>query len=97
MARAASRLARLGFADTCLVRSLALAALLADRDDVQVRFGFRPTGSPEALLSGHAWVTLGDRAVPDDSVILVDGLPCEEVAALVASRSIAGRHDLERL
>jgi len=94
VARAASRLGRLGLTDTCLIRSLALAALLADHNGVQLHLGFRPTGSPEALLSGHAWVTLAGRALPDDSATLVDGEPCEAVAALAATRSGARQGDL---
>jgi len=84
--RAASRLGRFGLTDTCLIRSLALAALLADGDDVQLHLGFRPSGSSEALLSGHAWVSLGGRTLPDDRATLVDGRPCEEVVVLAATR-----------
>lgn len=84
--RAASRLRRFGLTDTCLIRSLALATLLADGDDVQLHLGFLPASSSEALLSGHAWVTLGGRALPDDRATLIDGQPCEEVAVLAATR-----------
>lgn len=89
--RAASRLRRFGLTDTCLVRSLALAALLSDGDDVQLHLGFRPTASSEALLSGHAWVSLGGRVLPDARATLLDGRPCEEVAVLAATRPGAHR------
>jgi len=92
--RAASRLQRLGLTDTCLIRSLALSALLSDRDRVQLHLGFRPTDSPGAILAGHAWVTLDGRPLPDDSATLVDGEPGEEVAVLIAKRPGAAR-DLE--
>ncbi|MGB5295438.1 MAG: lasso peptide biosynthesis B2 protein, partial [Thermoanaerobaculia bacterium] len=84
--RAASRLGRFGLTDTCLIRSLALATLLADRDEVQLHIGFRSTDSIEVVLSGHAWVTLGGRALPDDHATLIDGRRCEEVAVLAATR-----------
>ncbi|MGB5660750.1 MAG: lasso peptide biosynthesis B2 protein, partial [Thermoanaerobaculia bacterium] len=94
--RAASRLGRFGLTDTCLIRSLALATLLADRDEVQLHLGFRSTDSTEVVLSGHAWVTLGGRALPDDSATLVDGEPGEEVAVLIAKRPGATRNHRER-
>lgn len=84
--RVASRLGRFGLANTCLIRSLALATLLADGDDVKLHLGFRPTDPSEALLSGHAWVSLGGRALLDDRATLIDGQPCEEVAVLGVSR-----------
>jgi len=93
--RAASRLGRFGLADTCLIRSLALATLLADRHSVQLHLGFRPTSSPEALLAGHAWVTLEGSAVPDDGAILIDGRPCDEMAVLAAVRPGARQDFLE--
>lgn len=94
--RAASRLRRIGLTDTCLIRSLALAALLSDGDDVQLHLGFLPTSSSEALLSGHAWVTLGGRALPDDHATLIDGRRCEEVAVLTAIRPVNHREPQEK-
>ena len=93
--RATSRLGRFGLTDTCLIRSLALAALLSDSADVQLHLGFRPTGSSEALLSGHAWVSRGGRALPDARATLVDGRPCEEVAVLAATRPGAHQESQE--
>jgi hypothetical protein len=89
--RAASRLRGLGLTDTCLIRSLALATLLADRDEVQLHLGFRSSDSIEAVLSGHAWVTLDGRPLPDDSATLVDGQRCEDVAVLTAIRPVNHR------
>lgn len=86
VARAATRLGRLGFADTCLVRSIALAALLADHDGVRLHLGFRPSSSPWSILRGHAWVSLADRVLPDDSAALVDGQPGQEVTTLRVER-----------
>lgn len=93
--RATSRLGRFGLTDTCLIRSLALAALLSDSADVQLHLGFRPTGSSEALLSGHAWVSRGGRALPDARATLVDGRQCEEVAVLAATRPGAHQESQE--
>jgi len=89
--RAAARLGRLGLVNTCLIRSLALSALLADQDDVQLHLGFRPSSSPKAVLAGHAWVTLDHRAIPNDSATLAEGQPCEEVAVLTARRPKTSR------
>jgi hypothetical protein len=93
--RAASRLGRFGITDTCLIRSLALAALLSDRHSVQLHLGFRPNSSPEAVLAGHAWVTLEGRAIPDDGATLIDGRPCDEMAILAAVRPRARQEFLE--
>jgi len=95
--RAAARLGRFGLINTCLIRSLALAALLADQQSVQLHLGFRPSDSPMAILAGHAWVTLGDRAVPDNRATLVEGRPCEDVAVLAATRAKTHRGNQETL
>jgi hypothetical protein len=85
--RAAVLLGRLGLVNTCLIRSLSLAALLADHPEVQLHLGFRLSDSPGTVLAGHAWVTLGGRALPDETATLVEGRPCEEVAVLTATRA----------
>lgn len=65
-ARATERWSRwFGGVDSCLVRSLVLAALLIGRGEVVVHIGFRP-GESEADLDGHAWVTLDGRPVGAD-------------------------------
>jgi len=65
-ARATTRWSRwFGGVDTCLVRSLVLAALLVGRGEVVLHIGFRP-GEREANLGGHAWVTLNGRPVGAD-------------------------------
>ena len=84
--RAAHRLAKGGLGNTCLTRSLGLAALLADQEGVYLHLGFRPSEEPEVALKGHAWVSVGNRIVPDESATRVDGEPCAEVAKLPARR-----------
>ena len=65
--RATARWSRwFGGIDTCLVRSLVFAALLAGRGEVVLHIGFRP-GVSEADLDGHAWVTLDDVPVGVES------------------------------
>jgi hypothetical protein len=65
-ARATARWSRwFGGVDTCLVRSLVLAALLIGRGEVVLHIGFRP-GESEANLDGHAWVTLDGHPVGAD-------------------------------
>jgi hypothetical protein len=55
-----------GGIDTCLVRSLVFAALLAERGEVVLHIGFQP-GVNGADLDGHAWVTLDGVPVGVDS------------------------------
>jgi len=66
--RATSRWSRwCGGFDTCLVRSLVLGALLADRGGVALNIGFKP-GEDEPSVDGHAWVTIqGSPVGPDGS------------------------------
>jgi len=52
--------------NTCLVRSLALGAMLADRGDVVLNLGFRPGDDPEPRLAGHAWITVDGHPVGSD-------------------------------
>ncbi len=60
--RGCSRLARhAGGVDTCLTRSLVAGALLADRGDVVLRLGFRPSAEGGAPLDGHAWLEVAGR------------------------------------
>lgn len=84
--RAASRLARLGLTNTCLIRSLVLATLLADREEVRVHLGFEPVSDWTKALRGHAWVSLHGQSLPDPSAATVDGEPCAEIASLSARR-----------
>ena len=67
-ARATSRWSRwFGGLDTCLVRSLVLGALLADRTNVALNIGFRP-GENRLTLDGHAWVTIDGLPVGPDGI-----------------------------
>jgi hypothetical protein len=64
--RATSRWSRwFGGFDTCLVRSLVLGALLADRTGVALNIGFRP-GEDQSSVDGHAWVTIDGSPVGPD-------------------------------
>jgi len=68
-ARATARWARwFGGLDTCLIRSLVLGSMLADREDVALVIGFRP-GVEDAAVDGHAWVTVAGRAVGSDGIL----------------------------
>jgi hypothetical protein len=77
--RATRRWARwAGGLDTCLIRSLVLGALLADRGRVVLTVGFRP-GGDAAVPEGHAWLTLdgkelgqGDHVATADLARLAD-------------------------
>jgi hypothetical protein len=55
-----------GGKNTCLVRSLILGALLADRREVVLNVGFRSDDDPEPRLAGHAWVTVEGRPLGGD-------------------------------
>ncbi len=71
-ARATARWARwFGGLDTCLIRSLVLASMLADHEDVALVIGFRP-GVEEAAVDGHAWVTVAGRPVGPDGILAQD-------------------------
>lgn len=64
--RAANRWRRwFGGFDTCLIRSLVLGGLLADRGEVKLNIGFRP-GEEQPLIDGHAWVTIDGNRVGAD-------------------------------
>ena len=71
-ARATARWARwFGGLDTCLIRSLVLGSMLADRQDVALVIGFRP-GVEDAAVDGHAWVAVAGRAVGPDGSLAQD-------------------------
>ncbi len=71
-ARATARRARwFGGLDTCLIRSLVLGSLLADRQDVVLVIGFKP-GAEEKAVDGHAWVTLAGNPVGPDGILAQD-------------------------
>ena len=64
--RAANRWRRwFGGFDTCLIRSLVLGGLMADRGEVKLNSGFRP-GAEQPLIDGHAWVTIDGNRVGAD-------------------------------
>jgi hypothetical protein len=64
--RATARWARwFGGFDTCLVRSLVLGAMLADRPGVALNIGFKP-GQDQLTVDGHAWVTVEGSPVGPD-------------------------------
>lgn len=52
----------------CLVRSIALARLLATFGvtDAQIRLGVRRTGAAAGDVNAHAWVELDGRVIGDD-------------------------------
>ena len=60
-----------GGLDSCLVRSLVLAALLRERGRLVVVIGFLARGLAE-LPDGHAWVTLNGVPVGRDAVCADD-------------------------
>ncbi len=65
-ARATARWSRwFGGFDTCLVRSLVLGAMLADRPGVALIVGFKP-GQDQLSVDGHAWVTVHGSPVGPD-------------------------------
>ena len=71
-ARATARWARwFGGLDTCLIRSLVLGSMLADRQEVVLVVGFKP-GVEEEAVDGHAWVTLAGRPVGSDGILAQD-------------------------
>jgi hypothetical protein len=64
--RATARWSRwFGGFDTCLVRSLVLGTLLADRTGVALNIGFKP-GEDQLSVDGHAWVTVDGSPVGPD-------------------------------
>ncbi|MFZ5786943.1 MAG: lasso peptide biosynthesis protein [Acidobacteriota bacterium] len=71
--RAGMRLARWrGALDSCLTRSLVVAALLCDRDGVAIHVGFRSgqkaiLDAGTALHEGHAWVSVDGAAVTPET------------------------------
>jgi hypothetical protein len=71
--RATRRWARWGRGlDTCLIRSLVLGTLIADRGRVVLTVGFRP-GDHALVPEGHAWLTLdGHQLGPDVEVAMAD-------------------------
>jgi hypothetical protein len=72
--RATRRWARWGGGiDTCLIRSLVLGALLADRGRVVLTVGFRP-GDAAAVPEGHAWLTLNGIELGHDGEVEVTDL-----------------------
>lgn len=56
-----------GGSNTCLVRSLVLGALLADRGGVVLNVGFREGDGSEPRLAGHAWLTVGGEPSGSDA------------------------------
>lgn len=66
-ARATARWERwFGGLDTCLTRSLVLGSMLAERGEVVLHIGFRPSGG-DRPVDGHAWVTLDGQPVGADA------------------------------
>lgn len=77
--RACTRVRRWGRGlDSCLTRSLVAGTLLADRPEVFVHVGFRPTVAG-TVAEGHAWVSVGGEVVgvttpPDHAGPFVESL-----------------------
>ena len=68
--RATSRWAKWGGGrDTCLIRSLVLGGLVADRGRAVLTIGFRPGDDP-STPDGHAWLTLDDQPVGRDATLV---------------------------
>jgi hypothetical protein len=63
--RAARIARRLGGLDSCLTRSMTLAALLSRKQPVVLNLGFAPPDVAGGVPKGHAWVTLSGRNVSD--------------------------------
>lgn len=53
---------RLGLLNTCITRSVVMGTLIADRPNVTIHIGFRPSESHQT--EGHAWLTCNDKLIP---------------------------------
>jgi hypothetical protein len=80
--------------DTCLVRSLVLAALLADRPGVvlHVALGRVPGPEPIPSLEGHAWVTIDGRPATAGPDAVADRLGQAPDLAFPVGRQSGVRH-----
>jgi len=78
-------LARFGGLDSCLTRALVLGALVSDQDDVVLHLGFRPSTQLRAPIDGHAWLTVQNRNVSDDTALLC-GNPYTIATSIVMRR-----------
>jgi hypothetical protein len=83
--KALSVLARFGGLDSCLTRALVLGALVSDQDDVVLHLGFRPSTQLRAPIDGHAWLTVQNRNVSDDTALLC-GNPYTIATSIVMRR-----------
>jgi len=63
--RAARIAHRLGGLDSCLTRSMTLAALLSRTQPIVLNLGFAPPLVTGGAPRGHAWVTLSGKNVSD--------------------------------
>jgi hypothetical protein len=63
--RASRHIGRLGGLDSCITRSLVIARLLRDQDDVSLHLGFMPADEPGKAITGHAWVCLDGANISD--------------------------------
>lgn len=63
--RATRCIGRLGGLDSCLTRSLVIARLLRDRDNVSLCLGFMPADDPGMAITGHAWVCIDGTNISD--------------------------------
>ena len=90
--RATRRWARWGRGlDTCLIRSLVLGALIADRGRVVLTVGFR-AGDDATVPEGHAWLTLDGRELGhDDEVAVADLARLADYPFAVAETQRSGR------
>jgi hypothetical protein len=85
--RASPRAARwLGTRDTCLVRSLVVAALLSDRDGVLLHVGFSASEEDGRALEGHAWVTVDAAIVGGPEAAMGGDGPTTEMTIAVCRR-----------
>ncbi len=77
--------------DSCLVRCLAVGALLSDRPGIVLHLGFRATTETGSPHDGHAWLTMEGRDLPWAVVTVEPGEPFTEVRAIPMSRGEANR------
>lgn len=74
--RAGRRLETLGQLNSCLIRNLVTGTLLADRDGLTLRLGVQQGETPSDSISGHSWLTLGSRILPDpEEAVAPNGQP----------------------
>lgn len=64
--KACAIIGRMGFLNTCIIKSLVLGSLLSDHENLEMRIGFKASSKPTASTpEGHAWIVLKGQNVFD--------------------------------